>query len=57
MPEISKFFGIAQLCSDIDTVVWDNGADMSPDFYYDISLPDPPLKRVAEKSETYGKQG
>lgn len=47
-------FATAQLCSDIDTVVWSNGADMSPDFLYDISVPDPQMKRVAEEREDYG---
>jgi hypothetical protein len=34
-----KIFASAQLNPDIDTVVWDNGADMSPDFLYEISVP------------------
>ena len=29
-------FRTARLNPDIDTVVWDNGADMSPDFLYEI---------------------
>ncbi len=36
--EISSF-ATARLNTDIDTVVWDNGADMSPDFLYEISTP------------------
>lgn len=49
-------FCTAHLNKDIDTVVWDNGADMSPDFLYEISIPvdSAPLKKVAEKSGAYG---
>jgi hypothetical protein len=32
-------FRTARLNPDIDTVVWDNGADMSPDFLYEIGEP------------------
>jgi len=31
-------FRTAHLNSDIDTVVWENGADMSPDFLYELTL-------------------
>lgn len=34
-----SLFRTARLNADIDTVVWDNGADMSPDFLYAISSP------------------
>jgi len=27
------------LNTDLDTIVWDNGADMSPDFLSEISVP------------------
>ena len=48
-------FQTAHLNEDIDTVVWDNGADMAPDFLYDISIPvdKEPLQNVAERRETY----
>jgi hypothetical protein len=32
-------FRTARLNPDLDTVVWENGADMSPDFLYDIGVP------------------
>ena len=49
-------FRTARLKADIDTVVWDNGADMSPDFLYAISTPveDEPAVRVAEGRAAYG---
>ncbi len=49
-------FRTATLNSDIDTVVWRNGADMSPDFLYDISVPVEVDKvlMVAEEQESYG---
>lgn len=48
-------FQTARLNSDIDTVVWDNGADMSPDFLYEISVPteDDPQLKAAEASGSY----
>ena len=48
-------FATAHLNPDIDTVVWDNGADMSPDFLFDIGIPlaKPPLLKVAEQSARY----
>jgi hypothetical protein len=51
-----KLFQTARLNADIDTVVWDNGADMSPDFLYEISVPleQPSLRKVAEPSPAYG---
>lgn len=49
-------FATAHLNPDIDTVVWENGADMSPDFLYEIGTPmaKPPLLKVAEELGQYG---
>jgi hypothetical protein len=49
-------FQTAHLNPDIDTVVWDNGADMSPDFLYEISTPvtREALAKVAEAHAPYG---
>ena len=33
------YFRRAAVSSDLDTIVWDNGADMSPDFLYEIGVP------------------
>jgi hypothetical protein len=33
-----EYFKTARLDQDIDTVVWDNGADFSPDFLYEIGV-------------------
>lgn len=48
-------FRTAHLSADIDTVVWANGADMSPDFLYDIGEPvdDAPAHKVAEERTAY----
>jgi hypothetical protein len=34
-----SFFAHARLNSDIDTVVWPNNADFSPDFLYSVGVP------------------
>jgi hypothetical protein len=52
-----KLFRTARLNVDLDTVVWENGADMSPDFLYEIATPvesaeDRPL-RVADGKAKY----
>jgi hypothetical protein len=48
-------FASAELNEDIDTVVWDNGADMSPDFLFEISVPveAPPQLKAAESGARY----
>jgi len=33
------YFKTVWVNPDLDTVVWDNGADMSPDFLYEIGKP------------------
>lgn len=51
-------FQTAHLNTDLDTVVWANGADMSPDFLFEISVPvagEIPASRVAEDKARYGK--
>lgn len=51
-------FRTARLNPDIDTVVWDNGADMSPDFLYEIGVPvtERSSQRVAESRSDYGRK-
>jgi len=34
-----SYFKSVHINSDLDTIVWNNGADMSPDFLYEISVP------------------
>ena len=51
-------FKTARLDPDLDTVVWDNGADMSPDFLFEIAQPvkagsDAKLHAVAETRAPY----
>ena len=54
-----RLFTTARLNQDLDTVVWDNGADMSPDFLYEIGVPTEAVNRralrVAESGGKYGK--
>ncbi len=35
-----NYFKTVTVNPDIDTIVWDNGADFSPDFLYDIGIED-----------------
>ena len=34
-----NYFKAASVNSELDTIAWDNGADMSPDFLYEIGIP------------------
>ena len=34
-----NYFKTVRVNLDLDTIVWDNGADMSPDFLYEIGKP------------------
>ena len=53
-------FKTARLNPDLDTVVWDNGADMSPDFLYEIGVPKKSagakVRQVAESRVKYGRK-
>jgi len=52
-------FRTARLNADIDTVVWKNGADMSPDFLYEIGIPIDEtgnVRHVAEGRAKYGRK-
>jgi hypothetical protein len=53
-----RLFQTAHLNRDIDTVAWDNGADMSPDFLYDASVAvvTRPASKVAEEHARYGDE-
>ena len=53
-----NLFRTAHLNPDIDTVVWDNGADMSPDFLYEESVPADmrAAAKVAEERPRYGSE-
>ena len=38
LKNLSKFMSV-RVNADLDTIVWENGADMSPDFLYEIGVP------------------
>jgi hypothetical protein len=48
-----RLFQTARLNTDLDTVVWDNGADMAPEFLYEIGMPDQQAVLVAETPGKY----
>jgi hypothetical protein len=55
-----RLFKTARLNPDLDTVVWENGADMSPDFLYEIGVPvgqaRPRTPQVAEAKAKYASK-
>ena len=50
-----RVFRTARLNPDLDTVVWSNGADMSPDFLYEIGQPVKSKRRTAHVAESRAK--
>jgi hypothetical protein len=48
-------FRTARLNKDLDTVAWENGADISPDFLYETGVPleKEGVRRVAEAKAKY----
>jgi hypothetical protein len=48
-----RLFKTARLNPDLDTVVWDNGADMAPEFLYEIGISEQKPTLVAEAPAKY----
>ena len=42
-----NYFKTVRVNSELDTIVWENGADMSPDFLYEIGVSVPEAASVA----------
>ena len=51
-----QLFRTAKLNPDIDTVVWEYGADMAPEFLFQIGVPDKQPAAVAEPQAKYAKR-
>ena len=49
-----NYFKTVRVNTDLDTIVWENGADMSPDFLYEVGIPvaEPASGLVAESALT-----
>jgi len=45
----AAYFKSFRVNEDLDTVVWDNGADFSPDFLYEIGQPVSEATRAADR--------
>ncbi len=43
------YFKTVKVNSDIDTIVWENNADMSPDFLYEIGVVESDPKRLIDQ--------
>jgi len=44
-----EYFRTFRVNPDLDTIVWDNGADFSPDFLYECSRPVSKAEAVADR--------
>ena len=42
-----NYFKTVRVDPELDTIVWDNGADMSPDFLYEIGMPVTELENIS----------
>jgi hypothetical protein len=52
-----RLFRTARLNPDLDTVVWDNCADMAPEFLYEIGVPERQAALVVETPGKYRAKG
>ncbi len=44
-----NYFKTVQVNPDIDTIVWDNGADYAPEFLYEIGVPNTQAVKSAKR--------
>lgn len=45
------YFKAVRVNPDIDTIVWENGADVSPSFLYEIGVVEPEVVSLKEKKK------